>query len=98
MFFAVRKLPAWKQFHNGITETSLYSVGDTVIDQLVADLKKLPIIKLYVIGREYGTQVHFMYRLKDRGKAFFKPQRLVENKLVLGYVLTKYQILWTRYV
>jgi hypothetical protein len=30
---------------------------------------------VYELGREYGTQMHIMYRFKNRGKALFKPQR-----------------------
>jgi hypothetical protein len=71
-----RTLPAWVKFQNNINAVEMYSDTDGIVDKLLEDLKKQPISKLKAMGRGSGTQLHFMYKLDDDGRALFKPQRL----------------------
>lgn len=74
-FLSIRQLPAWKRFHNRINAAELYSDNDDVVDELIEDMAKLPIMRLRALGTDQGTQMHFVYALHDKGKAVFKPQR-----------------------
>ena len=58
----------------GITSVALYSDEDGVVDDLLEDLRTLPLVELMPIS---GTQMHFAYEMENGGVVIVKPQRSV---------------------
>jgi len=74
-----------------MTSIALYSEEDGVVDELLEDLRTQRIVQLTPVGEDQGTQMHFMYKMKNKGKALFKPQRYV---ITGNYVAHQPEVVW----
>ncbi|KAK2189595.1 hypothetical protein NP493_101g01004 [Ridgeia piscesae] len=72
------RLPAWKTFHNHISQYSLYDPKDPAIDEMLQDLVSQPIVKVY--QHEGGTQLKLVFYLANNARVMWKPRRFPRDR------------------
>lgn len=66
------------QFHLRISDLDLYAENDAIVDGLLDQMAKMPIV--HVEEKEGGTQLKLLITFQDGSQAMFKPMRFDRDK------------------